>query len=64
MKNAKIVQDLQKLGIAYSRSKYFLAFASPFQLQKDLTSAQIKEYILNFQKSKYQNNFSNQLALF
>ncbi|AWK04530.1 putative DNA modification/repair radical SAM protein [Flavobacterium crocinum] len=56
--------DLQKLGIAYSRSKYFLAFASPFQLRKDLTSAQIKEHILNFQKSKYQNNFSNQLALF
>lgn len=56
--------DLKRLGIAYSRAKYFLAFASPFSLQKDLTSVQIKNHILNFQKSKYQNNFSNQLALF
>ncbi|WP_394773262.1 putative DNA modification/repair radical SAM protein [Flavobacterium sp.] len=57
-------QDLQKLGIAYSRAKYFLAFATPFQLQKDLTSIQIKSHILNSQKSKYKNDFSNQLALF
>jgi predicted DNA-binding helix-hairpin-helix protein len=57
-------EDLQKLGIAYSRAKYFLAFATPFQLQRDLTSAQIKDHILNTQKSKYKNDFSNQLALF
>lgn len=57
-------QDLQQLGIAYSRSKYFLAFATPFQLQRDLTSIQIKDHILNTQKSKYKNDFSNQLALF
>lgn len=57
-------QDLQKLGIAYNRSKFFLAFATPFYMQKDLTSIQIKEQILNIQKSKYQNNFSNQLSLF
>jgi predicted DNA-binding helix-hairpin-helix protein len=57
-------EDLKKFGIAYSRAKYFLAFASPFQLQKDLTSIQIKDQILNLQKSKYKNDFSNQLALF
>ncbi|HJY12282.1 MAG TPA: helix-hairpin-helix domain-containing protein, partial [Flavobacterium sp.] len=57
-------EDLRKLGIVYSRAKYFLAFATPFQLQKDLTSIQIKDQILNLQKSKYKNDFSNQLALF
>lgn len=56
--------DLKKLGISYSRSKYFLAFSSPFYLQKDLTPLQIKNQILNLQNSKYRNNFSNQLALF
>jgi len=56
--------DLKKLGIAYTRAKYFLAFATPFQLQKDLTSIQIKDQILNLQNSKYKNDFSNQLALF
>ncbi|UPZ17601.1 putative DNA modification/repair radical SAM protein [Flavobacterium humidisoli] len=56
--------DLKKLGISYSRSKYFLAFSSPFYLQKDLTPLQIKNQILNLQNSKYKNNFSNQLALF
>ena len=56
--------DLKKLGISYSRSKYFLAFSSPFYLQKDLNPIQIKNQILNLQNSKYKNNFSNQLALF
>ncbi len=56
--------DLKKLGISYSRSKYFLAFSSPFYLQKDLSPIQIKNQILNLQNSKYKNNFSNQLALF
>jgi len=57
-------EDLKKLGIAYNRSKFFLAFSSPFHLQKDLTPIQIKSQILNLQNSKYKNNFSNQLALF
>ncbi|GAA3729316.1 MULTISPECIES: putative DNA modification/repair radical SAM protein [Flavobacterium] len=57
-------EDLKKLGIAYSRSKFFLAFSSPFYMQKDLTSVQIKSQILNLQNSKYKNNFSNQLSLF
>ncbi len=57
-------EDLKKLGIAYSRSKYFLAFSSPFYLQKDLTPIQIKNQILDLQNSKYKNNFSNQLSLF
>jgi len=56
--------DLKKLGIAYTRAKFFLAFVTPFQLQRDLTSIQIKDQILNLQNSKYKNDFSNQLALF
>lgn len=59
-----VPEDLQKMGIAYSRSKYFLAFSSPFLLHKDLTALQIKDHILDAQKSKYQNDFSNQLSLF
>lgn len=59
-----IPEDLQKMGIAYTRAKYFLAFASPFLLQKDYTALQIKDHILDTQKSKYQNDFSNQLSLF
>jgi putative DNA modification/repair radical SAM protein len=59
-----VPQDLQKMGIAYSRAKYFMAFSSPFLLHKDLTAIQIKDHILDFQKSKYQNDFSNQLSLF
>ncbi|MHC0446138.1 putative DNA modification/repair radical SAM protein [Flavobacterium sp. 3-218] len=57
-------EDLKKLGIAYNRSRYFLAFSSPFYMQKDLTSVQIKSQILNLQNSKYKNDFSNQLSLF
>lgn len=56
--------DLKKMGIAYSRAKYFLAFATPFQLQKELTAIQIKDLILDRQSSKYKNDFSNQLSLF
>ncbi|WP_456314974.1 putative DNA modification/repair radical SAM protein [Pseudomonas shirazensis] len=59
-----VPDDLKKLGIAYTRARYFLAFATPFQLQRDLTSIQIKDQILNLQNSKYKNDFSNQLALF
>lgn len=57
-------EDLKRIGIAYSRAKYFLAFASPFLMQKDFTAIQIKDHILDTQKSKYKNDFSNQLSLF
>lgn len=57
-------EDLKRMGIAYSRAKYFLAFASPFLMQKDFTAIQIKDHILDTQKSKYKNDFSNQLSLF
>jgi putative DNA modification/repair radical SAM protein len=59
-----VPEDLKRMGIAYSRAKYFLAFASPFLMQKDFTAIQIKDHILDTQKSKYKNDFSNQLSLF
>ncbi|UZR96441.1 putative DNA modification/repair radical SAM protein [Chondrinema litorale] len=57
-------EDLQKLGIPYKRARYFLAFSSPFSIQKDYTPIQIKQQILKLQNSKYKNNFSGQLSLF
>jgi len=57
-------EHLQKMGIAYNRAKYFLAASTPFLLQKDYTPIQIKHQILSLQNSKYQPDFSPQLALF
>jgi len=57
-------EDLQKMGVAYNRAKYFLAASSPFAMHKDYTPIQIKQQILSIQNSKYANNFSPQMALF
>jgi putative DNA modification/repair radical SAM protein len=57
-------EHLQKMGIAYNRAKYFLASKNPFAPQRDYTSMQIREQILQIQNSKYQRNFSPQLTLF
>jgi putative DNA modification/repair radical SAM protein len=58
------VEHLKKMGIAYNRAQYFLAFSSPFTRQHDYTPSQLKELILRLQSSKYKPNFSNQLTLF
>lgn len=57
-------EDLQKMGVAYNRAKYFLAASSPFAMHKDYTPMQIRQQILTIQNSKYINNFSPQMALF
>lgn len=57
-------EDLQKMGVAYNRAKYFLAVSNPFALHKDYTPIQIRQQILSLQNSKYVNNFSPQMALF
>ncbi|PJJ85082.1 putative DNA modification/repair radical SAM protein [Mucilaginibacter auburnensis] len=57
-------EDLQKMGVAYNRAKFFLAKSSPFALHKDYTSEQIRQQILTLQNSKYVANFSPQMALF
>ncbi|RQO65918.1 putative DNA modification/repair radical SAM protein [Pedobacter sp. KBW06] len=62
--NRLLPEHLQKMGIAYNRAKYFLAVPHPFSIQKDFTSIQIKQQILSLQHSKYNADFSSQLALF
>ena len=57
-------EDLQKMGVAYNRAKFFLAKSSPFALHKDYTPEQIRQQILTLQNSKYVANFSPQMALF
>ncbi len=57
-------EHLKKMGIAYNRAHYFLALSHPFAKQHDYTPLQLKELILNLQKSKYKPNFSTQLSLF
>ena len=57
-------EDLQKMGVAYNRARYFLAVSSPFAMHKDYTPMQIRQQILTIQNSKYVNNFSPQMALF
>ncbi|WP_461080758.1 putative DNA modification/repair radical SAM protein [Spirosoma flavus] len=57
-------EHLQKMGIAYNRARYFLAFSRPFTSQPDYTSSKLKQLILNAQESKYRANFSTQLSLF
>lgn len=55
---------LRKIGIAYNRAKYFLSCKTPGDIIKDLTPMQIKQQVLQGQRSKYQPNFSPQLKLF
>ena len=56
--------DLRKMGVVYNRAKYFIATSNPFKMHKDYTPMQIKQQILTIQNSKYQSNFSPQIALF
>ncbi len=57
-------EDLQKLGIVYSRAKFFLKFSHPFIIHRDLPAEHLKSKILGLQNSKYKNNFTPQLSLF
>lgn len=57
-------EDLQKMGVAYNRAKYFLAFTTAFNLQKDYSPIQLKQKIVQLQQSKYKKDFSPQMTLF
>lgn len=57
-------EDLQRMGIAYKRAKFFLAFTDPFVIVKDLGAEVIRQQILALQNTKYRDNFSSQLSLF
>lgn len=58
------IDQLQKIGISYSRAKHFIKCAdTPYQL-KDYQGTQIKSFILAESQSKYLKNDINQLILF
>ncbi len=54
---------LQKIGIALNRAKYFIT-TTDVRYLKDYQPMQIKEFILNEGKSKYEANFSMQMKMF
>lgn len=58
------IDQLQKIGVAYSRAKHFIKCAdSPYQL-KEYLGTQIKSFILAESQSKYLKNDTSQLILF
>jgi predicted DNA-binding helix-hairpin-helix protein len=54
---------LKKIGVALNKAKYFIT-TSDVKYLKDYQPMQIKEFILNEGKSKYQPNCSQQLKIF
>ena len=57
-------EHLKKIGIAYSRAKYFITCKSADFAMRDYSPMQIKQQILTIQNSKYAANFSPQIKLF
>ena len=58
------IDQLQKIGVAYNRAKYFIRCSdSPIQL-KDYQHTQIKSFIMAGSQSKYLKNDIQQLILF
>lgn len=58
------IDQLQKIGIAYNRAKYFIRCSdSPMQL-REYQNTQIKSFILAESQSKYLKNDIQQLILF
>lgn len=57
------MHHLHKIGIAVNRAKYFIT-TSDVKYLKDHQPMQIKEFILNEGRSKYEANFSQQLKMF
>ncbi|UIR57769.1 putative DNA modification/repair radical SAM protein [Sphingobacterium sp. SRCM116780] len=58
------IENLQKLGVAINRAKYFIICLGFQQLYADKSGANIKQYILAQSSSKYVKNNSEQLSLF
>ncbi|MDQ1089629.1 MULTISPECIES: putative DNA modification/repair radical SAM protein [unclassified Siphonobacter] len=56
--------QLQKLGIAYNRAKYFIRCADTPFLSKDWQPTQIKNFILGNSHGKFQKAATQQLSLF
>ncbi|WP_069659725.1 putative DNA modification/repair radical SAM protein [Arcticibacter eurypsychrophilus] len=57
-------ENLKKLGVALNRAKYFITCNSADFERRNLSSMQIKQYILASSASKYLKSNSTQLQLF
>lgn len=57
-------ENLQKLGIAANRVKYFITCQGFVPLHSDKPAEMIKHYILSASNSKYRKNFNQQMSLF
>jgi putative DNA modification/repair radical SAM protein len=58
------IENLQKLGVAINRAKYFITCLGFQQIYADKSGANIKQYILAQSTSKYIKNNTQQLTLF
>jgi len=56
--------QLKKIGVAINRAKYFITCKSSEFERRDLTGANIKQFILAESKSKYLKNVQTQLSIF
>jgi predicted DNA-binding helix-hairpin-helix protein len=61
--SALTAENLQKIGVAFNRAKYFIHTDTMFE-KKDWLPGQIKSFILSEGISKYSPNFSPQIKLF
>lgn len=57
-------EHLKKIGISFNTARYFITSKAADYSGRDLTPMQIKQQLLNIQRSKYRPNFSSQLQLF
>ena len=57
-------EQLKKIGVAINRAKYFITCKSNEFERRDLTGANIKQFILAESKSKYLKNVPTQLSIF
>ncbi len=57
-------EHLKSMGVSLNKAQYFIAFGTKFNNLKMLNSSFLKEYILSKAKSKYQQQYNQQLVLF
>lgn len=55
---------LKKIGVALNRAKYFINYGFHFANLNFLNSSNLKQFILSSTKSKFQDQYSQQLVLF
>lgn len=58
------LENLQKMGVAVNRAKYFVEFESENIFNRLIDEQNLRKILLSGMKSKFQNPFSQQLSLF